>query len=45
MTGTLRIERVLPCLTREEDLPPLYLADEPEPVGGYLQSHVLGAAP
>ena len=38
MTDTLRIERVLPGPAREAYLPLLYLADEPEPVRGYLQA-------
>ena len=38
MTDTFRLERVLPGPEREAYLPLLHLADEPEPVRGYLQA-------
>ncbi len=38
MTNDFRLERILPGPEREEYLPLLYLADEPEPIRGYLQS-------
>jgi GNAT superfamily N-acetyltransferase len=53
MTDDLQLERVSPGPEREAYLPLLYLADEPEPVRGYLQEpegalyvlrHVDGAA-
>ena len=37
MTDDLQLERVSPGPEREAYLPLLYLADEPEPVRGYLQ--------
>ena len=37
MIDTLELERVAPGQARERYLPLLHLADEPEPVGGYLQ--------
>ena len=38
MTDDLRLERICPGPDREAYLPLLYLADEPEPVRGYLQA-------